>query len=66
MQSQEPLPAAIEDLVYRYGVSSVLCEVVRTIERNSTRATIEPNERAALDMLAKRLTEAIDGVPAWL
>lgn len=63
---QEPLPAAIEDLVYRYGVSAVLCEVLRRIECNSNRPTLEPNERAALDTLAKRLTEAIHGMPAWL
>jgi hypothetical protein len=66
MQSQEPLSAAIEDLVYCYGVSAVLCEVLRTIQRNSTRATIEPNERAALNTIAKRLTEAIYGIPLWL
>ena len=47
-------------------VSAVLCEVLRTIERNSNRATIEPNERAALDTLAKRLTVAIHGMPTWL
>ena len=66
MTSLEPLPAVIDDLVYRYGVSAVLDELLRTIERNRDRATAEPDERDALGMLAKRLTDAIDGMPSWL